>query len=155
MLDLFSYNWQVRDDWFKFCRNISREDLLKERPGGLGSFLHNLFHVIDCEQIWINNMRGTPVTVKDIHSITTIDEVIEFSNATKSETLKFLQSYTNEVGKTVFEMTSRNGTTYHFTYEKILRHIITHEVHHIGQLSVWSREIGVKPVSSDLLFRQI
>ena len=155
MLEMFSYNWQVRDDWFEFCRNISQEELIKKRVGGMGSFLHNLFHVIDCEQIWINNMKGTSVIVKDINSISTIDEVIEFSNATKSETMKFLQSYSDEVGKTVFEMTSRTGKTYHFTYEKILRHIITHEVHHIGQLSVWSREVGVKPISSDLLFRQI
>ncbi len=25
---LFQYNWQVRDDWFKWCEQLSEEDLL-------------------------------------------------------------------------------------------------------------------------------
>ncbi|WP_171910665.1 DinB family protein [Rossellomorea aquimaris] len=39
-------------------------------------------------------------------------------------------------------VTIRNGNTYDFPLKKVLFHIVTHEVHHIGQLSVWSRETG-------------
>lgn len=31
--------------------------------------------------------------------------------------------------------------------------MITHEVHHIGQLSIWARELQLKPISSDLIIR--
>ncbi|MFS0559452.1 DinB family protein [Terribacillus sp. 179-K 1B1 HS] len=41
----------MRKDWFDWCKTISYEELTKKRDG---SILHNLFHVIDCEQIWIN-----------------------------------------------------------------------------------------------------
>ena len=43
------------------------------------------------------------------------------------------------------------------TYEKgrILRHLIAHEIHHIGQLSIWSREMGIKPVSASLIDRDL
>lgn len=155
MLDLFLYNWQVREEWFNLCKNISDEYLIKKRVGGLGSILHNLFHVIDCEQIWVNQMRGTPVIIKDINSISNLNEVIEFSNMTRTNTLSFLQSYSNETGKKTLEMNSKNGTAYSFSFDKIILHVITHEVHHIGQLSIWSREIGIKPISSDLLFKQL
>lgn len=30
MLDMFLYNWQIREDWFDFCKNISEEDLTKK-----------------------------------------------------------------------------------------------------------------------------
>jgi uncharacterized damage-inducible protein DinB len=40
-----------------------------------------------------------------------------------------------------------------FTKGAILRHVIAHEIHHIGQLSVWAREIDVKPVTANLLGR--
>ncbi|MBZ4317248.1 DinB family protein, partial [Mycobacterium tuberculosis] len=33
-------------------------------------------------------------------------------------------------------------------------HIIAHEVHHIGQLSVWSRELRLQPVSSNFVGRE-
>ena len=153
MLNMFSYNWQVRDDWFDWSQQISIEELTQKRTGGMGSILHNLFHVIDCEQIWVNQMNGTPVIVKDINDISTLHEVIEFSNSTKLTTQGFIQSWTPDCEEKIFEMKRRNGETSRFTYGKIMRHIISHEIHHIGQLSVWSRELDIKPVSSDLLFR--
>ena len=33
MLKLFSYNWQVRDEWFDWCKQLSEEELFKERVG--------------------------------------------------------------------------------------------------------------------------
>jgi len=153
MLNMFSYNWQVRDDWFDWSQQISIEELTQKRTGGMGSILHNLFHVIDCEQIWVNQMNGTPVIVEDINDISTLDEVIEFSNSTKLITQHFIQSLTPDYEKKIFVMKRRNGDTSSFTYGKIMRHIISHEIHHLGQLSVWSRELDIKPVSSDLLFR--
>lgn len=154
MLDMFSYNWQVREDWFNWSLNISIDELTKKRTGGMGSILHNLFHVIDCEQIWINQMNGTPVIIKNRNDIANLNEVIEFSNSTKLTTQRFIQSWTPELERKELEIKRRNGGTSNFTYEKIIRHIISHEIHHIGQLSVWSRELEIKPVSSDLLFRE-
>lgn len=99
-------------------------------------------------------MNGTPVIVKDINDISTLDEVMEFSNSTRLTTQGFIQSWTSDLEEKVFEMKRRNGDTSCFTYGKIMRHIISHELHHIGQLSVWSRELDIKPVASDLLFRE-
>lgn len=36
---------------------------------------------------------------------------------------------------------------------KILRHIVAHEIHHIGQLSIWSKDIGIPVVSSNFIGR--
>jgi uncharacterized damage-inducible protein DinB len=153
MLQMFLYNWQVREDWFKWCQNISSEELIKKRVGGMGSILHNLYHVIDCEQIWINQMKGSDVIVRDLSTITELTEVIDFSIEIKQLTTEFICGLDLQMENKLLSITNRNGHTFSFTYGKILRHIITHEIHHIGQLSVWSRELNIKPVSSDLLFR--
>ena len=39
MITLFRYNWQVRDEWFKWCERVSAEELLRERTGGVGSII--------------------------------------------------------------------------------------------------------------------
>ncbi|MFJ7971523.1 DinB family protein [Psychrobacillus sp. NPDC096389] len=152
---MFLYNWQIREDWFKWCETISNEELLKRRVGGMGSIIQNLFHVIDCEQIWVNQMQGTPVIIQDIHLVSSLKEVKEFSNVTKTETLNFIQSYFSEGEEKSLIIQRKNGTTKSLSFDKIISHIISHEIHHIGQLSIWSREIGMKPVSSDLIFRDI
>ena len=155
MLDMFLYNWQVRDEWFNWCERLPKEELIKKRTGGMGSILHNLYHVIDCEQIWINQMNGSNVIVKDITLVNTLEHVINFSNETKQLTKDFLESWTLEKEQTIFNITNKKGRTFTFTYGKIMRHIISHEIHHMGQLSVWSRDLNLKPISSDLLFRDI
>jgi uncharacterized damage-inducible protein DinB len=152
---MFKYNWQIREEWFKWCETISNEELIKKRIGGRGSIIHNLFHVIDCEQIWVNQMQGTPVIIKDINKVSSLNDVKSFSNLTKPLTQSFIKSYTSEAEDKVLVVKRKNGTTNLFSYEKIISHIISHEIHHVGQLSVWSREIGLKPVSSDLIFRDL
>lgn len=42
-----------------------------------------------------------------------------------------------------------------FTYGEVLRHVIAHEIQHIGQLSVWARELGREPVSANLIGRKL
>ncbi|WP_421383082.1 DinB family protein [Bacillus salacetis] len=151
MLDMFRYNWQVRDDWFEWCRELPAEELSKERTGGMGSILATLFHVAKGEQIWINQMQGTPVLIKE--GVTTLEEAEGFTELTKPITEQFLQSWDEEKAGQTLTKKRRDGSDYVITYEKIIKHLISHEIHHIGQLSIWAREIGRKPVSSDLIFR--
>ncbi|MEB1810212.1 MAG: DinB family protein [Bacillaceae bacterium] len=153
MLDLFLYNWQVRDDWFKWCEALSEEELRKERIGGVGSILKNLYHVIDCERLWVHHMQNKPVISTDLSSISSLDEVMAYAKETRANTEEFLKHWTSEDEEKRLELTNNKGVSYSFTYKKVLLHIITHEVHHIGQLSIWSRELGMKPISTDLIFR--
>ncbi len=55
---LFRYNWQVRQDWYKWCEDVSEEELLKARVGGVGGILHTLFHIVDVEWSWIRIIQG-------------------------------------------------------------------------------------------------
>lgn len=153
MLDLFEYNWQVREDWFKWCEAIPQEELAKQRVGGHGSILRNLCHVINCEYKSINSMKGLEEEGENLDDITSLKEVIDFSNKTKALTKEFILTWDDDKASKILEFKSSNGHTYSFTYEKIMKHIITHEVRHIGQMMVWSRQLNKKPVSCDLIFR--
>jgi uncharacterized damage-inducible protein DinB len=37
------------------------------------------------------------------------------------------------------------------SWGEVMRHVIAHEIHHMGQLSVWSRELDKKPVSANFI----
>ncbi|MCL6600684.1 MAG: hypothetical protein K6T81_18420 [Alicyclobacillus macrosporangiidus] len=41
------------------------------------------------------------------------------------------------------------------TAGQILCHVIAHEIHHVGQLSIWARQIGREPVSTNLVGRRL
>ena len=58
---LFTYNWMVREEWYKWCEDVPLEELLKVRTGGVGGILHTLFHIIDVEWSWIRVLKGKPI----------------------------------------------------------------------------------------------
>lgn len=145
----------IIEEWIEWCDRLSKEELNKRRTGGMGSILHNLFHVIDCEQLWINQLQETVITQKNMKAITNSDEIKEFSNSTKKVSKRFIREYEKSNENNIFTYTSKSGEKKQWTYNKVLYHIITHEIHHIGQLSIWAREIGKEPISSDLIFKDI
>lgn len=62
-------------------------------------------------------------------------------------------SWTNEMEPRPVTITNSESQTAALRYGEIMRHIIAHEIHYAGQLSVWARELGREPVTANLIFR--
>ncbi|MGI2329240.1 DinB family protein [Planococcus sp. YIM B11945] len=153
MITLFRYNWNVREDWFTWCEQLPSEELLRQRTGGLGSILHNLFHIVDVEYSWINFLQDKPEFEEPFSNYQSLEQVKALSDAFHVEVKAFLDGWSNEMENHTVTEIRENGQTTKFTHGEILRHVIAHEIHHIGQLSVWSRELGRKPVTANLIGR--
>lgn len=153
MLSLFQYNWQVREDWFNWCESLSEEEFQKERVGGMKSIRETLIHIIDCELLWLNSLVDEKVVFKRRQLLTQLSEIKEYSTFVQSFTEQFIEQLPSDYENKLIEVQRRDGSILEFTQKKILAHMITHEIHHIGQLSVWAREIQRKPISSDLIIR--
>ncbi|MFC4410346.1 DinB family protein [Chungangia koreensis] len=151
----YRYNWMVREEWFKWCEKVPEEELLKERTGGVGGILHTLFHIVDVEWSWIQIMKGEPDFQESFDDYRTLALVRDLSAKFHDDVKPFVLNWTSEFEENVFEEQLFNGEIERSTWGEIMRHVIAHEIHHIGQLSIWSREIGVKPVSANLLWRDL
>lgn len=153
MIDLFQYNWDVREDWFTWCSTLSEEEFHKERLGGMQSFRETLIHIVDCELLWLNTILGERIKYESRETIYHLKEIKQYSTFVQTQTKAFLANIHPGDDERIIEVTRRDGSLLHFSQKKIVAHMITHEIHHIGQFSVWAREIGLKPVSSDLIIR--
>ncbi|RPF50638.1 DinB family protein [Aquisalibacillus elongatus] len=147
---LFLYNWTIRDRWIDWCRDISRDELIKERVGGHKGFLQTMFHVIDVEQRWLRGLaEDTPINYS-YSDYKTLDSIQTFSNQTKQHTLGFVQADI-DLNQKVLRGKNSKGEDFAYRYDEVLLHVIAHETHHMGQLSVWARELGKEPVSANLI----
>ena len=144
MLMLFQYNWQVRDEWFDWCTQVSEEELSRARVGGKGSILHNLFHIVDVEQAWIRGLKGKAEFHYDYNDYSSLNSIRELSIKCRPEVEDYVKNWSNEMEKRKLD---------EFSYSEVIRHVIAHEIHHIGQLSIWSRELSLKPMSANLIGR--
>ncbi|KMK74964.1 DinB family protein [Alkalihalobacillus pseudalcaliphilus] len=153
MFKLFEYNWQVRNDWFAWCEKLPEEELHKTRVGGVGSIYLTLLHIIEVEKNWIHDVNREPIPEFKQENFKTLAQLIELSESIKPATLAVLEAYNSERDYEIVSCPESDGTHSIYTFGEILRHLIAHEIHHIGQISVWAREIGETPVTANLIRR--
>ncbi|GAB6429789.1 DinB family protein [Bacillus luti] len=150
MYTLFQYNWQVRDDWFKWCEQLSEEELLRKRVGGVGSILETLFHIVDVEYSWICDLKGKEVDEPKFQDYQSIQKVKALSDLYNKDLEEFVQSWIESLENKILNVSC---TDKEYRYGEVLRHVIVHEIHHIGQLSIWARELNLQPISANLIGR--
>lgn len=151
MQTFFRYNWMVREQWYKWCEEISEEELLKPRIGGVGSILKTLFHIADVEWSWIMLMEGKPDFQEDFAAYSSLEKVRELDAKFRPEVEDFVQAWHEGLEHNILVDERSDGTVDTDAWGEIIRHVIAHEIHHIGQLSVWARELGKQPPSANVI----
>ena len=152
MIKFLEYNWQVRDEWFDWCNQLTITELLKDRIGGVGNILYTLFHIIDVEYSWIRGIQGKEDVVFQFDDYNTLEKVKSLSDKLRNEIVEFFKENVDDLKE---QSVSVSWDETKYTVNDILHHIIAHEIHHIGQLSVWSRELDIQPISSNFVGRKL
>jgi len=150
---LFRYNWQVREDWYAWCEGVSEEELLKARTGGVGSILHTLFHIVDVEWSWIQIIQGYPDFQEDFGKHRSLEKVRKLDESFRTAVRPFVESWDDSLEKRIHLDRLEDGTEVRLAWGEVMRHTLAHEIHHVGQLSVWARELGKPPVTVNLIRR--
>ncbi|MFJ8261224.1 DinB family protein [Rummeliibacillus sp. NPDC094406] len=150
MKTFFRYNWMVREDWYRWCEELSEEELLQNRTGGMGSILHTLFHIVDVEWSWIRHLQGKTDFQESFDGYKSLNRVRKLDAEFHFEVEGFVNNWDASMENRLLYDTLPDGKMETYTWGEIMRHTIAHEIHHIGQLSIWAREIGKRPVSANL-----
>lgn len=141
----------IREEWYKWCEEVPLDELLKNRTGGVGGILHTLFHIIDVEWSWIRVLQGKPDFQESFEGYQSLEKVKELDELFRKEVRSFVQGWENVYENELLQETRQDGSVETLTWGEVMRHTIVHEIHHVGQLSIWSREIGKRPVSANLI----
>lgn len=150
MYSLFLYNWQVRDEWFDVLQTLSYEELTAERTGGVGSILKTLFHIVDVEYSWIRGSEGFDDPVPEFEDFTSISLIKELAALYRRDLLPIFESLTYERELREVKVPWIDET---YLLGEVLRHAAAHEIHHMGQISVWAKELGLERVSANFIGR--
>ncbi|MBS4219583.1 DinB family protein [Bacillus sp. FJAT-49711] len=153
MQTLFRYNWQVREDWYHWCEEIMEEELLLNRRGGVGGILQTLFHIVDVEWSWIRVLQGKSDFQESFEDFKSLEKVRKLDAKFKLEVESFVLNWNESVENNLLHDTLPDGRITTDTWGEVMRHVIAHEIHHIGQLSIWARELGRQPISANLIGR--
>jgi uncharacterized damage-inducible protein DinB len=149
---LFRYNWQVREEYFDRFAGLPGAELRKPRTGGYGGILRTLAHIVIVEQGWVRAVLALPYLPMDLDAYPSLGHVKRLSGACRPDVERFVSDWSQRASERVYEG-SRDGQPIRLTHAEIAAHLIAHEAHHAGQLSVWAREAGIEPPSADVISR--
>jgi uncharacterized damage-inducible protein DinB len=105
------------------------------------------------EWSWIRLLQGKDDFQEDFEQYNSLEKVRKLDIKFHSEVENFVNKWDNRMEKQLFYDTLPDGRILTDTWGEIMRHVIAHEIHHIGQLSIWARELGKKPISANLIGR--
>ncbi|MNW61648.1 DinB family protein [compost metagenome] len=80
-----------------------------------------------------------------------LQSVSELSNKFRAEIKQYLYQWTDESENDIIFPSWMQDSSY--SKGEVFRHLLVHEVHHIGQLSIWARELGITPPSPNFIGR--
>lgn len=130
---------------------MPHEELIRQRTGGVGSILKTLFHIVDVEWSWIVELQGKPIDDESFDDFNTLERIRQLDQRYRAEVEAFVNAWDDSMERRALRSAERDGSISVFAWGEVMRHVIAHEIHHIGQLSVWSRELGRQPVSANLI----
>ncbi|PSL41383.1 putative damage-inducible protein DinB [Planomicrobium soli] len=151
MQTFFRYNWKIREEWYTWCENVSEEELLSQRTGGMESILKTFFHIVDVEWSWIRLLKGKEDFQEDFEQFNSLDKVKALDAKFRPEVEAYVDAWEPAMDRRPLVLPQEDGSVELLAAGEVMRHVIAHQIHHIGQLSVWSRELGLKPVSPNLI----
>ncbi|WP_454190135.1 DinB family protein [Paenibacillus sp. Marseille-Q7038] len=156
METFFRYNWIVREQWYEWCEDLPEEELLRPRTGGVGSILQTLFHIIDVEWSWIRILQGKPDDQENFNEYATLQKIRELDQRYKPEVEVFVAAWNDSMETRLF-YDQKSDSNVEDTWGEVVRHIIAHQIHHMGQLSVWAREKGIEknPISPNVIGKNL
>jgi uncharacterized damage-inducible protein DinB len=151
MKDLFYHNWDVRDQWINWCKEISStSEINEETSREFNNIIKTLYDLIYTEQYWISRINGVQKLIRNDTSNITLEIVIEYSTITRPYIKKIIEESKYNLNDTVMVM-REDGTEFNCPFSKIFFHVIFNEVHQVGQLSIRARRLGFTPVESELI----
>ncbi|MBD0381436.1 DinB family protein [Paenibacillus sedimenti] len=153
MKKMFRYNWVVREDWYRWCEEVPEEELLRTRNGGVNGILNTLFHIVDVEWSWIRSIQGKSDFQEGFDRYRSLDKVRKLEAEFRPEVEAFVNGWDESLENRLFNDLRPDGRMVTYTWGEVTRHVIAHEIHHVGQLSIWAREVGKKPVSANFIGR--
>jgi uncharacterized damage-inducible protein DinB len=132
---MFSHWEQIRRDLLATMDKFSDEELSFSPFEGAWPVGQTLLHIADCEDNWLHGVvRGEikPWIFYDFSEYPTREDILEVLNRAWDRTTAFLDS----INESNLDEEYRIPSGHPFSLRWIIWHVLEHEIHHRGELSL-------------------
>ncbi len=151
ILTLFEYNGWANNRVYDAVRALSEEQFIRDLKSSFPSIRDTLAHILGAEWVWLRRWQGeSPAKLLTGADAPTLGRLRERSAAIDAERREFIARLSDESLGGTFDYRDLAGNLHRLPYLASMQHVVNHGTYHRGQVTAMLRQLGAKPVSTDL-----
>jgi uncharacterized damage-inducible protein DinB len=149
---LFEFNAWAMLRTFEATAALSEEEFARDLGNSFPSIRDTLIHTVGGEWVWLMRWKGTsPTAFPASDGITNQPAILRVWSEVDAEREVWLQTLTEASLDTMISYRSFAGVDFTFPLWQMMRHLVNHSSYHRGQVATMLRQLGHKPLSTDLI----
>ncbi len=151
ILILFDYNAWAAQRSYDVAAGLAAAQFTQELTSSFPSIRDTLTHILGAEWIWLRRWQGeSPAQPLAGADFPTVGSLRERFAGIEAERRTFLGSLPDDRLTASFDYRDLAGNPYRLPYLASMQHVVNHGSYHRGQITTMFRQVGAKPVSTDL-----
>jgi uncharacterized damage-inducible protein DinB len=149
---LYDYNRWANHQTLDAVSKLTEEQFTVDLENSFRSVRDTLVHILSAEWIWLERWHGiSPKGMLNPGELSSVDAVRARWEKVENDRADFIRSLTPERLGTVISYVNIRGQTFAYALWQMMAHVVNHSTYHRGQITTLIRQVGGKPVSTDLL----
>ena len=148
----FEYDRWANARMLGVVAGLSPEAFLKDLGSSFGSIRNTLAHILSAEWAWLERWNGTsPKQMLDPAGFPDVAALRARWAQVEQEQQAFLGALSQERLEADIDYFNLQGEPVTLPLWQLMLHMINHSSYHRGQVTTMLRQVGAKPVSTDLV----
>jgi len=147
---LQAYNAWADNRILDAVAQLPTDQYMQDMKSSHGGIHGTLIHMIGAEKIWLERFQGEPQPFLTQNPPNTFQELKTIWEKVGYDTARWLGTMTDKKLGETFNLKTAKGDTYTHVYWQAFQHLVNHSSYHRGQIVTMVRQLGAKPVSTDL-----
>lgn len=149
---LYAFNAWARGRMLDAVAQVDEAAYRKDLGNSFGSLHATVVHILGAEEAWLKRWRGeSPTALVSPDAFASFAEVRRRRDALEAELQRFLGGLTEEAVLRVIQYRDTRGNAYATPLWQTMQHVVNHSSYHRGQVTTLLRQLGAKPVATDLI----
>lgn len=149
---LYDFNSWANHRTLDACATLTPEQFTRDLGSSFGSVRDTLVHICGAEWIWLERWHGrAPTEIPKPAGFPDFESVRRRWAEVERNLLDYVASLTQEDVQRIVPVRTLAGVSYAQQLGQCLQHLANHSTYHRGQITTLLRQLGAKPVGTDLI----
>lgn len=152
LTELLDYHYWAQERVFDTCEPLTREQFTRDLGNSFPSVRDTLVHNHFAECLWYARWAKSPFQAPVPEAFPDLESVRKSSRIHEVKMRECLVRLGQDGVNERLAFTSRmDGKDHNTLYRQMIQHVVNHGTYHRGQVTMMLRQLGAKPVGTDLI----